>query len=229
MGMANLVIAIALAVGGYWLLRKFAATPANQVSILIRRIGGAACIALAGFLTLRGGVAIGAPLFVFGLGLLGFSGGFPWAKKSAGQRSRVATSLLAMELDHDTGQMRGEVLSGPFKGRILSDLREDELQTLYQHAAGLGDQSAALLQAWLERNKPGWRERWGGSAESGNRKTGAMTRDEALAVLGLESNASAEDIRAAHRRLMKQFHPDHGGSDYLAAKINQAKDLLLQD
>jgi curved DNA-binding protein CbpA len=56
-----------------------------------------------------------------------------------------------------------------------------------------------------------------------------MNRDEALAVLGLKNGATADTIRAAHRRLMKELHPDRGGSDYLAAKVNQAKDVLLQD
>lgn len=58
---------------------------------------------------------------------------------------------------------------------------------------------------------------------------GAMSSAEAYAVLGLKPGASADDVRAAHRRLMKDFHPDKGGSDYLAVKINQAKDLLLQE
>ncbi|CAN5160131.1 DnaJ domain-containing protein [soil metagenome] len=229
MAIANLVIALVLAFGGYWLLRKFATAPASHVSRLVRQLGGAACMALAGFLTLRGGVAVGAPLFVFGLGLMGFSNGFPWAKKTPGQTSRVSTSLLLMELDHDTGQMRGEIRAGPYKNRMLADLGEDDLQSLYRHAAGLSDQSAALLNAWLDRNKPGWRERWTASSGQGGGKTGAMTRDEALAVLGLKRGATMDDIRSAHRRLMKQFHPDHGGSDYIAAKLNQAKDVLLQD
>src|SRR3954465_11801156 len=109
MGLPNLVIALILAFGGYWLLRKFAYAPPSTVARLMRQVGGVVCMAVAGFLTIRGGAIVGAPLFVFGLGLLGFSGGFPWAKKTPGQRSRVSTSLLLMELDHDSGQMRGEV------------------------------------------------------------------------------------------------------------------------
>jgi DnaJ-domain-containing protein 1 len=97
---------------------------------------------------------------------------------------------------------------------------------LREQCAAAADQSLALLDAWLDRAKPGWR---GGNAGKGAAPAGSskMTREEALAVLGLKAGATANDIRDAHRRLMKQFHPDRGGSDYLAAKINQAKDVLL--
>jgi len=57
--------------------------------------------------------------------------------------------------------------------------------------------------------------------------SGRMSRAEALKVLGLEESAGEEEIRAAHRRLILQAHPDKGGTSYLAAKINEAKDILL--
>ena len=230
--MQNLVIALVIAFGGYWLLRQFVSTPATQVAGVARKAGGFALIAIAGFLTLRGAFNAAIPLFILGLGLLGHSGlfpsGFSWGRKSAGQRSRVSTSLLAMELDHDTGRMAGTVLAGSFKGRLLSALNDNELRQLHQQCTGVNDQSRALFEAWLDRSKAGWREAWqAGPRSNGGTPSSAMSRAEALAVLGLKEGATADDIRGAHRRLMKEFHPDHGGSDYLAAKINQAKEVLL--
>lgn len=231
--MPNLLIALVIAVGGYWLLRKFAKTPPQQVAALMRKVAGGACIALAGFLAFRGGAAIAVPLFIFGLGLMGFSsilsGNFPWNTKTPGQRSKVATGILSMELDHDTGQMDGDVLAGEFKGRKVASLSSTELQSLYMFCGKAGDQSLALLEAWLDRNRTGWREQWQQPSNGSRpRHSGAMSKEEALSVLGLKPGASEAEIRAAHKRLMKEFHPDRGGSDYLAAKINQAKDVLLQ-
>ena len=231
--MVNLVYALLIAFGGYWLLRQFISTPATQVAGFARKAGGFALIAVAGFLTFRGAFQIAVPLFVLGLGLLGKSGlfpgaGFPWSQRSAGQRSRVATSLLAMELDHDTGRMDGTVLAGPLKNRPLSSLNDAELKALHQQCNAVRDQSRALFEAWLDRSKAGWREAWqAGPRGNAGMPSGAMSRAEALAVLGLREGATEDDIRAAHRRLMKEFHPDRGGSDYLATKINQAKDVLL--
>jgi hypothetical protein len=227
--MPNLIIALAIAVGGIWLIRFFARTSPAQVPGFTRKVIGGACLALAGFLAVRGAMQAAIPLFLFGLGLLGVGAvqnGFPWTRRTPGQRSRVVTSILAMELDHDTGRMDGEILAGAFKGRMLSSLSDSDLTELRQFCAAASDQSLDLLDAWLDRAKPGWRT--GSEGRRGQAKPAtAMTREEALSVLGLKPDAKPDDIRKAHRRLMKQFHPDHGGSDYLAAKINQAKDVLL--
>jgi hypothetical protein len=231
--MLNLIIALVVVFGGLWLIRKLARTTPAQAAGLTRKLVGGALIALSGLLALRGLSTYAVPLFALGLGLLGqssvFPNGFPWNKKSPGQKSRVATGILAMELDHDTGKMTGTVLSGPFKGASLEEMNPTDLRSLYDLCARASDQSISLLEAWLDRNKSEWRETWTGTDKAKQTGTGVMSRDEALSVLGLKAGATSEDIKNAHRRLMKDFHPDRGGSDYLAAKINQAKDILLHD
>jgi hypothetical protein len=211
----------------------------GQLAVVLRRSAATVLLGAAGFLALRGMLPVAVPLFLLGLGLLGVRP-FAWQHKTPGQKSRVATSLLAMELDHDSGNMEGRVLSGRFAGCDLASMELRELLDLREEALALNDQSGALLDAFLDRRDPVWREAWaarhdagdGARASNGSRRGGrngrtAMAREEALQVLGLADGATEEEIRAAHRRMMKNYHPDHGGSDYLAAKINQAKDVLL--
>lgn len=231
--MNNFIIGLVVVFGGWWLIRAFANAQPAKVRGLIRKLGGGAIVAFSGLLALKGQINLAMPLFLLGLGLMGqqmaFPNGMPWARKTPGQKSRVATSLLAMELEHDTGRMDGEVLMGPFKSRRLSSLTLAETQRLHAEAVAMPDQSRALLEAWIERTHPDWREIWNAGAGA-RQPAGAptkMTRAEALAILGLKDGATADDIRAAHRRLMKTAHPDLGGSDYLAAKINEAKEFLL--
>ena len=203
-----------------------------------RNFGGIASLVLAAVLAARGALVYAGPLALFGFGLLNGGFSFGSSKKSDGQRSKVRTEFLDLELDHDSGAMRGHVLKGAYKGRLLADLNLEqllELRTECRAAAPRGDaQSAQLLDAYLDRTEKDWRQKAGlgteeGAAEdSGQGSTPtAMTRDEALEILGLKAGTSADDIHKAHRTLMKKLHPDQGGSTYLAAKINQAKDVLL--
>ena len=152
---------------------------------------------------------------------------------SPGQTSTVNTAYLRMSLDHDSGAMDGEVLSGAFAGRALSSLTLDELLSLLRECAS-DEQSTAVLAAYLDRVHPEWRDDAGaaganaGAGQGGPPPPGgAMTRDEALAILGLDDSADERDIETAYRALMQKMHPDHGGSDYFAAKLNEAKDVLL--
>lgn len=158
-----------------------------------------------------------------------------------GQTSTVETRFLRMTLDHDSGAMEGTVREGAYRGSRLDELGEDDLLELWRTCRAEDEQSAQVLEAWLDRTHgAAWREAAGAEpgggedserAESAGRRGatgGAMTTDEAYEVLGLSPGASDEEIRAAHKRLMRQYHPDSGGSDYLAAKINAAKDLLLR-
>ncbi len=210
----------------------------KNLARILRFSGAGACFLIGAFLTLAGRFVFAVPFILAGFAILGktsaLTGGFPWGqgRKTAQQNSRVRTSLIEMMLDHDSGQMDGRVLAGEFEARELNSLDMDELGRLYDTALEAADQSADLLETYLDRQHPGWAEHpafaaSAGKARSTSRAGGPMSREEALEVLGLISGASEVDIRNAHKSLMKKIHPDQGGSGYLASKINEAKDCLL--
>ncbi len=198
-----------------------------------RLAGGIAALAGAAFLFARGQLSVALPLGVTGLGLLGW---LPWrmvgfgqrAQKSSGQVSRVRAPFIEMELDHDSGAMRGRVIAGRHEGAALESL---DVTTLVGLLAEFDEESRALLAAYLDRRNPRWREDTQGGAaagEVGTPRSGKMTEEEAYQILGLQPGASAEEIGRSHRMLMKKLHPDQGGSTYLAARVNEAKDVLLR-
>ena len=146
----------------------------------------------------------------------------------SGQASTVQGKYIRMTLDHDSGDLAGEVLVGRFAGRTLDQMSLDELLLLLQECSD-DEESVALLQAYLDRRHgDDWRQQAGAQGERQQAgPSDEMNRAEALQILGLSADASEEDIVEAHRRLMQKVHPDRGGSAYLAAKINLAKDTLL--
>ena len=154
---------------------------------------------------------------------------------AGGQTSTVATAFLRMTLDHDTGAMEGTILRGRFAGMRLDELRAADLLALLRECRAEDEEGARLLEAYLDRVRPDWRDELAGSTAAGSGSTGGSTRpasgdmtiEEAYAILGLSPGADAEAIKEAHRRLMVKLHPDHGGSGYLATKINRARDVLL--
>ncbi len=150
------------------------------------------------------------------------------AGPSAGGASDVETRFLRMSLNHDTGAMDGVVLEGASRGRRLSELALDDLLDLLAVCRAQDAQSATVLEAYLDRvHGDGWRDAsHGGDARHGG-ETSRMSPAEAREILGIEADASREEIIEAHRRLMQKNHPDRGGSTYLAAKINQAKEILI--
>lgn len=147
----------------------------------------------------------------------------------AGGSSDAATAYLRMRLDHDTGAMSGTVLRGRFTGMRLDELGPAELLALLRECRAEDEDGARLLEAYLDRTHPEWRDEMAGERAGARPQapSGDVTVEEAYAILGLSPGADAEAVKAAHHRLMKQMHPDHGGSDYLATKINRARDVLL--
>ncbi|MBP7242811.1 molecular chaperone DnaJ [Amaricoccus sp.] len=192
-----------------------------------RAAAGWALLVVAAGLALARQFALAAPAAAAAFGFLRAAAAAARATPTPGQSSSVRTDALEMSLDHDTGEMDGEVLSGPFSGRFLSQMTGAELQELAESLEDDAD-SLGLLLAYLDRRRAGSAgARADRRAEAGAATPeGEMTRAEALRILGLGPGASPEEIRAAHRRLMKRVHPDLGGSDALAGMINAAKARL---
>jgi DnaJ domain len=216
-----------------WAGSAFSKADPKQAARLVRYIGGAAALIAAGFLLLKGAIGIAIPVGALGLGLLGWVSLWPAnlagrTRKSAGKVSRVRSAFLEMELDHDSGAMRGFMLAGKFEGRSLDTI---DAPTLIRLLPEIDDDSRQLLMVYLDRRQPGWREDSQHDASAGRgdgSPSGKMTEQEAYQVLGLQPGATEEEIGRAHRSLMKKLHPDQGGSTYLAARVNQAKDVLLR-
>ncbi len=228
--LAGLILLVLLISSG----RKFVNANPASLARQIRTIGGVFLMAIAAYLTMTGRFFLGLPVGAFALSLLGANygwfGGGRNTSRSSGQRSQVRTACLEMQLDHDTGDMTGTVLAGSLAGRSLDSLSEQDLQILWKEAAG-DEQSRKLVEAYLDRRFSGWREDFepDGTHRQGSAPgSGPMADEEAYQILGLSPGAGDAEIRSAHRRLMKRLHPDHGGTSFLAAKLNEAKDTLLR-
>jgi hypothetical protein len=217
-------------------IKQFGRMDAATAARIVRHGGGVLGMIGALLLVLRGRVGLAAAVASMVANFAGWktpggaSPGFSNVGGGAGSRpgrSSIARSaMLEMRLDHDSGAMTGTILSGAYGGRAVETLSRPELISLRQELARDDPAGVSLLEAYLDRRFAGWRE-----ADQGQRQgrgSGAMTRREAFEVLGLAEGAAAADIIRAHRTLMKKFHPDHGGSTTLAARVNQAKDVLMQ-
>ena len=223
----------------YLLLQMFRAANPAVLARAIKIVGGVLALAVAAFTGLRGELAVAIPLAIFGAGLLGwapgsisgfgnfgaiFGGG---AQRSTGQTSQVRSQFLEMTLDHDSGVLDGRIVAGPWAGRALGEF---DLPQLTAMMPGFDAESVALLESYLDRRFPAWRQHAERDTAGGQRRAaagGKMTEEEAYQILGLQPGASRDEIGRAHRSLMKKLHPDQGGSTYLAARVNEAKDTLL--
>ena len=147
--------------------------------------------------------------------------------RSSSKQSEVASRIIKMTLDHDSGELSGVVLESTFKGWLLNELNRQQLDELMSYCQHEDTDSAKLLASYLEQRFPEDAQNSEEADRGGENGPAPSSRTEALAVLGLQDDATEEDIIAAHRALIQKCHPDRGGNDYLAAKINQAKDQLL--
>lgn len=233
--MPVLVGIIALALGLYALKAYTRASPAF-LARLLRRGGGFLLMALGGLLLARGRLDFGIGLGATGLWLmsLGSQTGMRNAGSGGGGVSRVRSAMIEMELDHATGAIRGMILAGRDEGKRLDALTRPALLQLYNICLRDDPDGARLLEAYMDRRFSGWRaagdphRNAGSGGETGARRSGTITEDEAYEILGLKKGAAAADIARAHRDLMKKLHPDLGGTTDLAARVNEAKDVLMR-
>ncbi len=233
--MPVLVGIFALALGLYTLNAYTRASPAF-LARLIRRGGGFLLMALGGLLLARGRLDFGLGLGAAGLWLmsLGSGAGMRNAGRGGGGVSRVRSAMIEMVLDHATGAIRGMILAGKDEGKRLDALTRPALLELYNVCLRDDPDGARLLEAYMDRRFSGWRAAGdphrdaGSGGETRARRSGTITEDEAYEILGLKKGAPAADIARAHRDLMKKLHPDLGGTTDLAARVNEAKDVLMR-
>lgn len=214
----------------------------GQRASIMRKVAGALALASAVFLAMTGRFLLAVPFAFLGVVLIWRRtpvGSIGSPGHSTGKMSSVRTAFLEMVLDHASARMSGRVLAGVYAGRDLGSMSAAEMLVLWRECRAGDPQSRQLLEAYLDREHPEWRDqlrredaeprsRNGGGSGNGYGAGSVMSVSEALDILGLRPGASEEDIRSAHRNLMKKLHPDQGGSTYLATKINAAKDALLK-
>jgi hypothetical protein len=212
-----------------WLAKSYIKVDPGLLKRYGRKIGGYASFAAAALLVFKG--RIDAALLLGGLGgwLLGVKIPIlPWYQPNASQQS-LRTVWLDLTSASD-GAFDGHVIGGPFAGRTLNTLERDDLFRLLNALSDADPAGYNLFQTYLDRRLPGWRETAEGHAHTRQRRTAAttaMTEQEAYEVLGIEMGASEEQIREAHRALLRKLHPDQGGTTWLATRINMARDVLL--
>ena len=237
--MPYVILGLALLVGLLLISKWYVNADPKALASVLKWVGGVALFGALAILLVRGQLgyllAMGGALLPMLLRWRAVLQGVRNAAKTArgpsqGKASEIATRFLAMRLDHDTGAMTGFVREGPYKDRSLETLTQQETMELLAQCRAEDAQSAQILEAYLDQmHGPDWRDVDDGprQQQTGGTRGGTMTRDQAFEILGLTPDASSEEIREAHRRLMMVNHPDRGGSTYIAAQINLAKDVLL--
>ncbi len=224
------IIAIALLV---WLAKSYIKSDPTLLARYGRRAGGIVCFAVGALLLLKGRIDVAIMLGGIGAWLWGIRLPIlPWYMPAGQPETVQRQSTSAVEIYPDlAGKMDGRVLNGPFAGRGFSSLSDAEHTALMADLAVRDPAGARLFQTYLDRRAAGWCETVNenaGARQGGQGGSSAMTEKEAYDVLGLKIGAGEEEIRQAHRALMKKLHPDQGGSTYLATRVNMAKDVLLR-
>jgi hypothetical protein len=190
---------------------------------LIRQVGGYVALAAAALFLVRGRIEFAILLGAGAIWLLEGSTGLRRRGQVLAARydpRRLSGATIRFDADGE-----GVALAGPYAGQSLGAIPLSGLLALF----GRNPETSRRLEAYLDRRHPGWRIDAQADADPRPRRPpdpGAMTEQEAYQILGLERGASLEQIRVAHRALMKRLHPDQGGTAEQAARVNAARDRL---
>jgi hypothetical protein len=208
--------------------------------------------ALAGSLFIMGLLALSRGLFAFAVPLFimaylfirntDFPLELPWSKEGRGMRNTnaqnhgprnpvISSQFLKIIINPEKNELSGKVIRGVKGGQGLDSLSLADLNELLIFYSSKDKASEQILISYMDLNHGSWRKEMRGYYESEDKLVSStssrITRREAIEILGLSSHPTNEEVKANHRLLMKRFHPDQGGSPFLAAKINMAKDCLL--
>ncbi len=238
--MPNLLIALAILFLGWHALRFFGRAKPQVLVRAVKMAGSLAAFGVAALLFLRGHTEFALGLAGVGVWLSGWGAPPQWFERFGlekfglgKKRPRLRSAMIEMDIDPATGAMQGLVLAGELEGRQLGALTQAQCEALYRACLSGDPDGARLLEAYLDRRFAGWRDAGERYTDAGGgrlraRQTGVMTEDEAYEVLGLQQGAPRDEITRAHHALMKKLHPDHGGTTSLAARVNEAKDVLMR-
>ncbi len=204
---------------------------------LLEKVASIAAVVVALLVLVRGNVWLALILFGVALWLLGRAsrkiapGAIDGPSMRPSQVSRVRSAMIEMDYDQRTGSMSGVVIAGPFEGAPLAALDRDTCGKIYRTSLKDDPDGARLLEAYFDRRFAGWRRVGDGHADAGTQRatpSSRMSEDEAYEVLGLRRGASRDEIVRSHRTVMKKWHPDQGGTADLAARANEAKEVLMR-
>lgn len=219
-----ILAAFAFLFGG---IHKYKKMPADRKRAFLMKMAvfGLAGILLLGVLTGRMhwfGAVVAALLPMFKFGFHTLMRVLPlWMHRTGGTAS-FKTDHLDVTIAVQSGQLSGSVIKGPYAGKSIAELSENDIKELENYYRERDKKSYYLIRFARKGQTSG-------GGQQASPPFASPGRDEALQILGLSGDPSREEIIAAHRRLINKLHPDRGGSDFLAARVNQARDILLKN
>ncbi len=194
------------------------------------KLASVAAVAVALLVLVRGNVWAALAVFGVALWLLGRASRRP-SSAARTHMSRVRSAMIEMDFDQARARMTGRIIAGPYEGNALDRLDQAQCETILGMCRRDDPDGARLLEAYLHRRFAGWRPAGEAHADARSawaRGSSRMSEDEAYEVLGLRRGAARDEVVRAHRAVMKKWHPDQGGTADLAARANEAKEILLR-